>query len=563
MVERQRLSSNLFANMGAASSETGATQSPIDMHSDLLSADDLPNEAVITTPSKTLSTMDPMDVFPGSSPTPHARKSAKHVASGSTGITTPIAIRTIQLDNAADLGSSPPQFMKIPKSVVGTTSENVPLGSSFKYQASEEQYSLSFDEGTTIDDAAMLAADTIESGGGNIFMDTVQEQLSPNIDLQLTAQIDADMQACIATSTQPLEEDVLESNNDFVDAISHHPLLSALDQEPAYNDKEVADSQILSCADAGSSDLEPDFDTSSISCVGDSFIKPDTNKENPKTQTLRRSSRRSSASSPTLSTGGKDRKQSSAKHSHPTRDDEESSIAHSDDEDMLDNITVAFPKTRSTGKKRKSKTKSQIPSDEPVLVPETSRKRDARRSQSLLNQVENSQDIVVEDTPAPKRARGSVSQDVSTAKHNSQLEASQTKRLSHVQVTPKRSPEIGSARELMTAPENEDFVSGGTDRSVVSTPKPKASRQRFEESMESQQASVGVSTPARSFTERVILTPRSIINQLKNLKDYLFSAPPLVLRREEEREFDDVLFGIRMQVHAAGRRGEEPIGGQE
>ena len=186
MLERQRLSSNLFANMGAASSETGATQSPIDMHSDLLSADDLPNEAVRTTPSKTLSTMDPMDVFPGSSPTPHARKSAKHVASDNTGITTPIAIRTLQLDNITDLGSSPPQLMKIAKSTAGTAINNGSMGSSFEYQAPEGQYSLSFDEGTTIDDAAMLAADARESGAGNVFMDTVQEQLSPNIDLQLT-----------------------------------------------------------------------------------------------------------------------------------------------------------------------------------------------------------------------------------------------------------------------------------------------------------------------------------------------------------------------------------------
>ena len=63
-------------------------------------------------------------------------------------------------------------------------------------------------------------------------------------------------------------------------------------------------------------------------------------------------------------------------------------------------------------------------------------------------------------------------------------------------------------------------------------------------------------TPTRSFAERVILTPRSIINQLKSLKEYLFRSPSLVLGREEEREIDDALFDIRRQVHAAGLRGE-------
>jgi len=66
----------------------------------------------------------------------------------------------------------------------------------------------------------------------------------------------------------------------------------------------------------------------------------------------------------------------------------------------------------------------------------------------------------------------------------------------------------------------------------------------------------GTETPTRTFAERVILTPRSIINQLKSLKEYLFRSPSLVLGREEEREIDDALFDIRRQVHAAGLRGE-------
>jgi len=70
------------------------------------------------------------------------------------------------------------------------------------------------------------------------------------------------------------------------------------------------------------------------------------------------------------------------------------------------------------------------------------------------------------------------------------------------------------------------------------------------------QSATGTETPPRTFAERVILTPRSIINQLKSLKEYLFRSPSLVLGREEEREIDDALFDIRRQVHAAGLRWE-------
>jgi hypothetical protein len=193
---------------------------------------------------------------------------------------------------------------------------------------------------------------------------------------------------------------------------------------------------------------------------------------------------------------------------------------------MLDNIVVASPTKREPiNKKRKSTTDSDRAQ---VFIPETHRKRGpVRRSQSLLSQVENSQDVLVEDTPAPKRVRQTASQDVSEAKST----LSQAKRLSHVQITPKKSPESGRVIE----------------------PAPAAIEQL---------PPTGTSTPSRSFTERVILTPRSIINQLRSLKDYLFSTPQLVLAREEERELDDVMFDIRRQVHAAGARGEEQLKGE-
>lgn len=201
----------------------------------------------------------------------------------------------------------------------------------------------------------------------------------------------------------------------------------------------------------------------------------------------------------------------------------------------------------------------ESPSGLGVVVPETNQKRSILRSQSLLSQVENSQDFLVEDTPAPKRARKSQNQDVSEAKMTL---PSQTKRLSHVQVMPKRSPDYGGSSVRGTP-----TVTGTPIANTLADRAPAANisvapmiiepaPEPFEPS-QSQRGLTAISTPSRSFTERVILTPRSIINQLKSLKDFLFSAPQLVLGREEEREIDDALFDIRRRVHAAGLRGDD------
>jgi hypothetical protein len=204
-----------------------------------------------------------------------------------------------------------------------------------------------------------------------------------------------------------------------------------------------------------------------------------------------------------------------------------------DEDGMLDNIIVASPVLRpSQAKKRKSMNDADSPT---IHVPETNRKRGpVRRSQSLLSQVETSQHVLVEDTPAPKRPRQSTNQDVSEAKSTPRPSStgSQTKRLSHVQVTPKRSSDFGGSVRAS---------------SVANSVAPSESRE----------AEPVAATPSRSFTERVILTPRSIIQQLKSLSDFFFSRPQMVLGREEEREIDDALFDIRRQVHAAGMRGDE------
>ncbi|KAH7384484.1 Rap1-interacting factor 1 N terminal-domain-containing protein [Pyrenochaeta sp. MPI-SDFR-AT-0127] len=559
VIERQRLTTGLFANIGAVSSQSDAVPSPMEMHSDALSADDLLNHASQTTPLKALASMGPMDVFLGSSPTPHARKSTQTIVSDDTSVATPTAVRTLHVTND-DLGSSPPRFEKDVNLNTEQLDSAIRAGSTFDYRQSESSQSISFDEGTTIDDEAILEAvatqhNDSELSVNDIFMGTAMLEVpSPNIDFQLTAQIDADMQAQVAAAIQSTEEEeVPELSTDLLGDDSHQ-LSPTIDTNRAGRDPEVENSQLETYHTLVRSYKEPEADPSSTSRIGDSFNNAASEAGTPNTRSLRRSSRRSTASSPAQSTSGKKRKQTPAKSHNKTNDvskedhlEKAGPPAPIDDDDMLDNIVVVSPKKKDTSKKRKSMNNTQALTDH-VVVPETNRKRGVLRSQSLLSQVENSQDFLVEDTPAPKRARQSVSRDVSEAKNASPTQASQSKRLSHVQVTPKRSSECGSpAQDSSTSKDLETTVHLTDEETTV------VAREMAEQS-QAQSTLIESNTPSRSFTERVILTPRSIINQLKSLKDYLFSAPQLVLGREEEREIDDALFDIRRQVHAAGQR---------
>jgi hypothetical protein len=527
MLERQRLSGGLFANMGAPSPQPDAVSSPMELHSDVLTADDLQTTNSRMTPLKTLAAMGPMDAFLGSSPTPHTRKSTRQMFSDNTGPTTPSAARTAKVANNDALGSSPPQFER---SDAGPANNNELVGSGFEYRQPDSTYDGSFDDGTTIDEDALLEAvarysEVDERSGNDSPSDVIMSDMpSSTIDLQLTAQLDADIQALTAAADQDTSKHAPDTNNKFVDAASHPQSSNMHDG----SDTEVDESQPPTPVAAPHKEGK-------TSRVGDSASKPSSSKRTPQSQSVRRSFRHSATPSPLLSLGPKLRKATPAKAATQAKEapvvkhqEEQVSTAppsqeqstQPDEDGMLDNIVVVSPTKREPiNKKRKSTTDSDHTH---VVVPETYRKRGpVRRSQSLLSQVENSQDVLVEDTPAPKRVRQRASQDVSEAKSS----LSQAKRLSHVQVTPKKSPESAPA----PAPEQ----------------RPDAS------------------TPSRSFTERVILTPRSIINQLRSLKDYLFSAPQLVLAREEEREIDDALFHIRRTVHAAGVRGDEERGKEE
>ncbi|KAF1940304.1 hypothetical protein EJ02DRAFT_513228 [Clathrospora elynae] len=557
---RQKLTTGLFANMGAISPRPEEAPFPRELHSDALDVDDLPNHASRMTPLKAIAAMGPMDAYLGSSPTPHARKSEQDFVSDNTSAVTPTATRIIQFAANDDLGSSPPRFQKDTNSNVEQTDNDVRVGFSFEYRQPESSHSSSVDEGTTINEQALFEAVAAKSDldvDSDLPEDTIMSGLpSSAIDLQLIAQIDADMHA---PKPEPTREEAQESNAEFVDTASH-PQPSIIDHDDAGSDTEVEDSQTPTRATtAAIPHQEPEADTISPSRVGDSFSRTSPDTGTPKAQNLRRSSRHSQES-PAQPSNRSKRKQTPAKIDGRTRKAREAAAqvkltqsqqpSQPDDDGMLDNTTVASPRIQGKAQTRKRKSMSNVESR--VMVPETSRKLGVRRSQSLLSLVENAQDVLVEDTPAPKRARQSTGQDASDAKKTTP--GSQTKRLSHVQIMLKRTPLDG-----LSVRGSPDVLSAEREKVAVPTVTKATPEQETELQL---QAPTSLDTPTRSFTERVILTPRSIINQLKNLKDYLFSKPQFVLGRDEEREIDDALFDIRRQVHAAGLRGEGNKGGE-
>ncbi|KAG9193883.1 hypothetical protein G6011_03918 [Alternaria panax] len=617
MMDRQRLGSGLFANLGAPSLHPDEVPSPMEFHSDALTADELPDHVSQTTPLKALAAMGPMDGYLGSSPTPHTRKGTRNIVSDDTDLATPTAVRSIQYANN-DLDSSPPRFEKEGRSPTKASGPDVLVGSSFDYRQPERSFSASFDEGTTLDEEALLDAvaphDNPQMDSDRV-SDTVMSELpSSTIDLQLTAQIDADMQV----AAEGADEQQLESNAEFVDVASH--LQSSItNDDQAGSDTEIDDAQTPTRRPARrASRKSSQADTSSTSRVGDSFNMGSA-KGTP--NALRRSTRSSMASpgrlerlpsgkkprrtpakaeKKTSTPAKKDRRTKTGKQAQeepaPELESEPVSLSElesapapapaqpsNEDEEVLDNIVVAAspkkPTEKNQGKKRKLSS-----TEAPIASPATNRKMNLRRSQSLLSQVENSQDIeevIMDETPVPnKRAKSNADQDVSEAKKTTP--GSETKRLSHVQVSPRPRSSGGSAGRPSPHPKEAEMemeieqaqqehvpeaLTSASDEippnqpqsQLQSQPQPH-SHSRFHSSVTATATATGTNTPTRSstsFADRVILTPRSIINQLKSLKDYLFSTPTLVLGRSEEREIDDALFDIRRQVHAAGLRREQ------
>ncbi|KAJ4350586.1 hypothetical protein N0V95_004637 [Ascochyta clinopodiicola] len=551
MIERQRLAGGLFANMSAPSPQRDAPRSPMELHSDVQSVDDLPTRSTRTTPLKALAKMGPMDVFLGSSPTPHARRSSQKVVSDDTNIATPTAVRTVRLADNEELGSSPPHFEKSYTSQSKLAHSEAP--ESLEVGQPDSFYSASFDDGTTMDEEALAAAMTLAEGKDQLNNyyepsdDIMSDVPSSTIDLQLTAQIDADMQTAEAIA-EP-DEMVPESHNIFVDAASHPASQNGFSATQDGSDTEVEPTpkSIRTRKSKGKG-----ADRSSTSRVGDSFNSTP-GRSTPGSQDVRRSARHSMDSPIHIQLS------SVKKRKKPRRSkaDEEqlSSPAPSKPEQTEiepESVMAASPSERTrSAKKRKSMSESPMVAGSPVSISESGRKRSMRRSQSNLSQMESAADIV-EDTPAPsKRARQSLTKDVSEAKSTPpppprEAHSSQSKRLSHVQVTPRH--------DKPTAPAIAEQIAASI--ATVADTAPVAKHPILAQSqIQSQQlVPAGSATPSRSFAERVILTPRSIINKLRDIKNYFLAVPSIDIA--EEQQFDMEMFHLRVEMHAAGKRRE-------
>jgi hypothetical protein len=550
MIERQRLSGGLFADMGALSPQH-APPSPLQLHSDVQNIDDLPTRNTRTTPLRALAKMGPMDVFLGSSPTPHARRSSQKIVSDDTDIATPTAVRTVRVSKDQDLRSSPPRF-----DMQSLKSKQLPdedVTESSVYRRPDSLYSASFDDGTTMDEEALAAAVQLaeeEEQLNNHYEpsdDIMSDAPSSTIDMQLTAQFDADIQTAEAT-TNP-GEPVQESHSVFVDAASHPTTQS---NGPATHDG--SDTEVEPTPKSVRERKGRKSDTSSTSRMEDSFNSTQ-GKNTPRSQDVRRSTRHS-MDSPVhieLSRVKKQKKPRRSQKDASVNGQTSSPVPSQPEpaEEELGPAVVASPteRMRST-KKRKSMDESPTSLNTPTR---SGRKRGMSRSQSNLSQVESVTDVPAGDRPAPsKRARQSLNMDVSEAKPTPppppQEQHSSNKRISHVQVTPRH------AKAAAPAVAEQIAASITTVADTVPTATHSAIVQN--QVQPQQQTANGNATLNRSFAERVILTPRSIINKIVEIKNYFLNAPRLTITVEEERELHDALFDIARNMHAAGIRGE-------
>ncbi|KAF9699953.1 hypothetical protein EKO04_001598 [Ascochyta lentis] len=549
MIERQRLAGGLFANMGAPSPQPDAPPSPMELHSDVQSVDDLPTRNTRTTPLKALAKMGPMDVFLGSSPTPHARRSSQKVVSDDTNIITPTAVRTVRLTGNEELGSSPPRFEKKCTSKSKPASDKV--GEDLQAGQADSFYSASFDDGTTMDEEALAAAMTLAEEGdqfNNYYEpsdDIMSDVPSSTIDLQLTAQIDADMQTAEATA-EP-DETVPESHNIFVDAASH-----PTSQNGFSATQDGSDTEVEPTPRSIRTRRSKRVDASDTSRVGDSFNSTP-GQSTPGSQDVRRSTRHS-MDSPIHIQLSSVKKRKKPRRSKADEEQASSPLLSQPEQTEVEPETAvaASPSERTrSARKRKSMNESLMVAESPVPVSGSGRKRSMRRSQSNLSQMESAADIA-QDTPAPsKRARQSLTKDVSEAKSTPpppprETHSSQSKRLSHVQVTPRHDKPIPAVAERIAA-----TIATVADTAPVTKHPTLAQSQ-----IQSQQlVPTGSATPSRSFAERVILTPRSIINKIREIKDYFLTVPKL--SSAEVKEIDDEMHLAKVQMFAAGQRGEE------
>ncbi|KAF2262681.1 hypothetical protein CC78DRAFT_569549 [Lojkania enalia] len=603
MIEKQRQATIMFRDIGASRTSQPtptASRSPaLEPQSDALSADDLPTENS-RIPLQALASIGPMDVYLGSSPTPNARRRSRQILSDDTSLATPNAVRTIQLTNETeDIGSSPPQFEK-----QSTQSAGNVVSDSFSYRQPENptppsENSESMEEECLPESNHMKRVGVAEASG-----DELSEVASSTVELQLTAQFNAELNAgsnSTAEKQPPRGGKALrESHNIFVDESSQQSVLHTMDGDaemnelPPMSNSEVQKTQ-LPCPNT---DVNDDSGNSLMdaSCIEDSFSKSPPQQKSaavstPQVGGLRRSLRTLATSIPSGPASSKKRKQppvdsernyKKSKKVEHIKVEELSPIlklTQEEDENISDCIVVEQPKKKGRGRPSRSKSKKKSRDDSLqgvpnglIVIPETTQKRSVRRSASSFGQVETPSETVIEDMPARKRAKTKATQDVSEAKTtpSESSELSQIKRATHVQVSPRRSSFL-SIRGSSTVPDHEgttidpdpseSMPLSGTEQKLNTALQLRSNAVTpiVSEQRQSQQATTAVTTPSRSFTERVILTPRSVLEKLRSIKRMLSELPQMVLGRQEEREFDDTLFDIRREVHAAARRGEEGL----
>lgn len=545
--ERQMRSSNVYADMRSMSprpAQIALARSPLEFHSDAMSVDGLPTEAS-RTPLRNVRALGEMEVFVGSSPTPQARPRSQEVVSDRTSMATPTAVRTAQLvHDIEELGSSPPRFEKETVHHTHRSSQLRDEVESFSAnQGEDDQYggsSMSFDDGMTMDEDDFLTGtpdeDPDKAAEDHTTEIDASDVPSSTLDLQLTAQLDAEIQA--------------QKN-------------AAVTKTPSQQLPRKDESTVLALPVTDS--VHSNADTTSTSRVGDSFSSLAAGSESSQVRSLRRSGRIPSASSP-QSANAKKRKSSSGRG--PGRPKKNKN------EESHENGVATTPQAETISANKPAS--SPTPTGRTMVIPDTTRARSVRRSVSLLSGVENQPEgVVVEDTPAPKRARRGIDKDVSEARQNTPTASQQlrTTRLSHVRITPRHSDAPSAACDSSTGVGDVDMqhttyeasasletpLEVGEQNAHVAPQLPGARRAASQvQESQAQLASHRVATPSRSFAERVILTPRSIIDKIKALKDALFGSPQIALNRQEHREVDDLMFDIRRAVYAAGARGEEP-----
>lgn len=589
MIEKQRATANMF--VGISSSTLVEPQLPKqavvmpELHSDMPNTDE--GDEISRTPLKTVPSSSPMDVYLGSSPTPHSHSRSQQILSDDTEVMTPTAVRSVRLvEDNDEPCSSPPHLPQVAQTSVG---EALTTGEVFIDSFENRQPDISsglFDSETGNDlnsSEAVHGSPVVKRDESDIDLPSdidFSDLPSSTVDLQLTAQISAEMNGQKAESETVRPKTEPEANPLPIGSFADGDVAGTTNHAPDLSKREViqaaqSGNPVLDDSAAGSLDS---------SRVTDSFSQPSVaNFSSPsigsQLQKLRRGSR-GSVATPTRQSGRNKRKQppvGSASKAKRVRNDKPKSASQPSapsatrrvEDDLSDCIVVAVrsspyirpsvapkktlstpgsgkmsdenmssPKAPSTG--RKPGRPRKRPLDEQAEEDTSVAKRVTRRSVFNLGQVEISeQDTTMEDTAAPKPARTSGGDDVSLAIAvlSEDPASSQVKRLSHVQVTPKK-------RRSSRAPDEarEEDVAGGVETEQVQSQEEPNSTGSSESSTES-----GLSHLRR------ILTPSSIMARIRNM---IPAIKHMKLKKQEERELDDLMFEFRTEVHAAGRRGE-------